>query len=93
MTYLNDRMPETAQAFANMRASIFRNAALDIKTKELIATACSVLLRCEKCTAIHAQRAKDNGATDDEVAEALSVTMFIAAGSQLHWTDVYDKIL
>ena len=93
MTYLNERLPETAEAFGKMRESIFKDAALDTKTKELMAIACSVLLRCEKCTAIHSQRAKDNGATEDEIAEALSVSMFIAAGSQLHWTDVYEKIL
>ncbi|WP_407356420.1 carboxymuconolactone decarboxylase family protein [Methanolobus sp. WCC5] len=93
MTYLNERLPETAEAFANMRASIFKDNSLDTRTKELIATACSVLLRCEKCAVIHSQRAKEKGATEDEIAEALSVAMFIAAGSQLHWTNAYEKIL
>ncbi|MDG6244861.1 MAG: carboxymuconolactone decarboxylase family protein [Methanolobus sp.] len=93
MTYLNERLPETAEALANMRASIFKDNSLDTRTKELIATACAVLLRCEKCTVIHSQRAKEKGATEDEIAEALSVAMFIAAGSQIHWTDAYEKIL
>ncbi|KXS40382.1 MAG: alkylhydroperoxidase like protein, AhpD family, partial [Methanolobus sp. T82-4] len=55
--------------------------------------ASAVLVRCEKCVEIHSQRALDNGATKDEIAEAISVAMFIAGGSQLHWTDVYDSIL
>ncbi len=92
MQFLKDRLPETTDAFVQMRATIFKESALDIKTKELIAVAASVLMRCERCIEIHSQRAISGGATKDELAEAISVAMFIAAGSQLHWTDVYNNI-
>jgi AhpD family alkylhydroperoxidase len=91
MKFLNEKLPETADAFAGMRASLFREGALDTRTKELIAVAATVLMRCEKCFEIHAQRAKDNGATGDELAEAIAVAMFIAAGSQLHWSPKIDE--
>ncbi|KXS46400.1 MULTISPECIES: carboxymuconolactone decarboxylase family protein [Methanohalophilus] len=92
MKFLIDKLPETANAFADMRASLFKDSALDTKTKELIAVSSSVLMRCEKCVEIHASRARDNGATEDEIAEAVAVSMFIAGGSQLHWTRKYDQI-
>lgn len=93
MTFLDDYMPEASKAFGEMRSAIFRTNALDIKSKELIAVASAVLMRCEKCVKIHSERAKDNGATEEEIAEAISVAMFIAAGSQIHWTGAYDEIL
>ena len=92
MQFLIDRLPETAETFSQMRASVFKEGALDRKTKELIAVVSSVLMRCEKCTKIHSQRALDSGASKDEIAEAISVAMFISAGSQLNWTDAYEGI-
>ncbi len=50
-------------------------------------------MRCERCTEIHAERAKKHGATDEMIAEAVACAMFVAAGSQLSWSDVYDKIM
>ncbi|MBP2030533.1 AhpD family alkylhydroperoxidase [Methanohalophilus levihalophilus] len=93
MNSLIEKLPETVEAFGQMRASLFKDSALDVKTKELIAVSSAVLMRCEKCMEIHAQRAKDKGATEDEIAEAIGVAMFIAGGSQLHWTEKYNDIL
>jgi len=50
-------------------------------------------MRCENCTDIHAQRARKNGATDEQIAEAIACAMFVAAGSQLSWSEVYEKVL
>lgn len=93
MTWFNERLPETMEAFAAMRETVYKDGALDVKTKELISVAAGALLRCEACVKIHSQRAKDNGATPDEIAEALSAAMFVAAGSQLHWTGVFEEIM
>ena len=97
MSFLNDMLPETAEAFGQMRNSIFKDSFLDVKTKELIAIASSVLMRCQFCVDTHAHRAVAAGATKEEIAEAISVAMFIAAGTQIGWTsiyteNVYDKI-
>ncbi|HIH43960.1 MAG TPA: carboxymuconolactone decarboxylase family protein, partial [Candidatus Methanoperedenaceae archaeon] len=51
------------------------------------------LMRCERCTEIHAERAKKAGATDEQIAETIACVMFVAAGSQLSWSRVYDTIL
>jgi AhpD family alkylhydroperoxidase len=76
-----------------MRTAVYKDGALDVRTKELISIAASVLMRCERCTEIHTERAKKNGATNEQIAEAVACVMFVAAGSQLSWSDVYDRII
>ncbi len=93
MSWFNDNTPEVAKAFSEMRNAVYKEGALDLRTKELISVAASVLMRCEKCTQIHAERAKKQGATNQQIAEAVACAMFVAAGSQLSWSDVYEKIL
>ncbi len=98
MPFMEEMLPETAEAFGKMRDTIFlQNGELDRKTKELIGVACSVLMRCQHCTNVHSQRSIANGANKKEIAEAISVAMMVAAGSQLGWTNslgksVYDLI-
>ncbi|MPM63557.1 hypothetical protein SDC9_110437 [bioreactor metagenome] len=89
MSFLNEMLPETAEAFVQMRNSIFKDGFLDVKTKELIAVASSVLMRCQFCVDVHSQRAVAAGAAKEEIAEAIAVAMFVAAGSQIGWTNVY----
>ena len=91
MSFLNDMLPETAEAYGQLRNSIFKDSFLDVKTKELIAIACSVLMRCQFCVETHSQRAVTAGATKEEIAEAISVAMFIAAGTQIGWTNIYTE--
>jgi AhpD family alkylhydroperoxidase len=91
MSFLNEILPETAEAFGQMRNSIFKDGYLDLKTKEIIAVASSVLMRCQFCVDAHSQRAFAAGATKEEIAEAISVAMFIAAGSQIGWTNIYAE--
>jgi AhpD family alkylhydroperoxidase len=91
MSFLNEMLPDTAEAFGEMRNSIFENGVLDRKSKELIAVASSVLMRCEFCVDVHSQRALAHGASKQEIAESIAIAMFIAAGSQIGWTNVYSK--
>ncbi|MDR7665840.1 carboxymuconolactone decarboxylase family protein [Methanosarcina sp. Z-7115] len=91
MSFLNEMLPETSEAFGQMRNSIFKDGYLDLKTKELIAVASSVLMRCQFCVDAHSHRAITAGATKEEIAEAISVAMFVAAGSQIGWTNIYGE--
>jgi AhpD family alkylhydroperoxidase len=92
MSWFVEKTPEVAKVFSELRSSVYKEGALDARTKELISIAASVLMRCEKCTEIHAQRARKNGATDEQIAEAIACAMFVAAGSQLSWSEVYEKV-
>jgi AhpD family alkylhydroperoxidase len=91
MSFLDEILPDTAEAFGKLRDSIFTGGELDRKTKELIAVASSVLMRCQFCVDVHSQRALAHGANKKEIAEAIAVAMFIAGGSQLGWTNIYTE--
>jgi AhpD family alkylhydroperoxidase len=53
------------------------------KTRELIALAVAVALRCDGCIAVHTEAALRHGATKEEIAEALGVAVAINAGAAL----------
>ena len=91
MPFMNEILPDTAEAFGKLRDSIFEGGELDRKTKELIAIASSVLMRCQFCVDVHSRRAVAVGAAKEEIAEAIAVAMFVAAGAQIGWTNIYGE--
>lgn len=50
------------------------------KTKELIALAISVAVRCDACITFHAKAAVKAGATDAEIAESMGIAVYMGAG-------------
>lgn len=76
-----------------LKNEVFKDGALSTKQKELIATAMSCLLKCEICLEVHAQRAKDAGATKEELREALTVAIYMAGPSAVVWTPKLDEII
>ena len=68
-------------------------AELDFKTKELIALAIGVSLRCNGCIAFHTHDALEAGATREEVMEALGVAVLMGGGpSVIYATHVAEAI-
>lgn len=63
--------PETLSGYQALSAAGKKTAHLDAKTRELIALAVAVTTRCDGCIAVHAAQAAREGATKEEVAEAL----------------------
>lgn len=72
--------PEVMKAFSAMAQSALAPKALDTKTKELIALAIGVAVKCDDCIAFHAKAAVDQGATDEEVLETLAMAIYMGAG-------------
>jgi len=72
--------PDVMKAFAGIAQAALQKNALDAKTKELIALAISVAVRCDDCIAFHAKAAVDHGATSDEVHETLGMAIYMGAG-------------
>jgi AhpD family alkylhydroperoxidase len=60
----------------------YEAGALDRKTKELIALACSVMADCVPCIKHHYAEAVKNDADEAEIMEVMGITMSIAAGSK-----------
>ncbi len=72
--------PDVMKAFSSMAQSALKTAALDVKTKELIALAIGVATRCDDCIAFHAKAAAEHGAKPEEVLETLAMAIYMGAG-------------
>ena len=58
---LRQAMPEVMKAFSAVSQAALAPQALDTKTKELIALAIAVALRCDDCIAFHVKAALQQG--------------------------------
>jgi AhpD family alkylhydroperoxidase len=72
--------PDLMKAFSSMATAAGAPGALDAKTKELIALAVSVAVRCDDCIAFHAKAAAQRGATREEILETLGMSVYMGAG-------------
>lgn len=63
--------------FFNLDTSVYRAKALDAKTKELMGLVASTVLRCNDCIAYHIIRCAEEGVTDAEFHETLSVALVV----------------
>lgn len=63
-----------------MNKAALAQGALDTKTKELIALAIAVAKQCDGCIASHARGAARQGASEEEVAEAIGVAVLMDGG-------------
>ena len=69
----------------------YRSSGIDRKTKELIAIAASLGFKCEGCLKGHLDKALKYGATPDEISEAISIAMGVAAAGVVDQTDIAAK--
>lgn len=72
--------PEVMKAFSGMAQAALKANALDTRTKELVALAIAVAIRCDGCVAFHAEAAMKQGATRDEVMETMGMAVYMGAG-------------
>jgi AhpD family alkylhydroperoxidase len=77
---LRRMIPDVYKGFAALHGAAFAPGVLDTKTKELIALAIAVNTQCDGCIASHARAAAKNGATLEEAAEAIGVTLLMGGG-------------
>jgi AhpD family alkylhydroperoxidase len=82
---LRKLIPDAVAAFGSLSRAAQATGVLDKKTKELLALAISVSIRCDGCVAYHARGAQRAGATRQEVAEALAVAIQMGGGPSLNY--------
>lgn len=75
--------PETVKGYVGLSGAGAKTGHLDAKTRELIAIASAVSLKCDGCITVHAEAARKLGATREEIAEALGVAVAIGAGAAM----------
>ena len=75
--------PETVKGYGGLSNAGQKSDVLGAKTRELIALAVAVTVRCDGCIATHVDAARKQGATREEIAEALGVAIAVNAGAAL----------
>ena len=80
---LRKAAPETMQSFYALAKAAGSTGAVDAKTKELLALAIGVAVRCDDCIAFHVKAAVKQGATRDEVMETMGMALYMGAGPSL----------
>ncbi len=71
---LRKEQPDTMAAFSQMAKAATVEGELDAKTKELVALAIGVAVRCDGCIGFHTKALHRLGATRGELAETLQCT-------------------
>ena len=88
---LGELAPEAFQGFQAFDAAAFKDGAIPLKYKELMAVAVALTTQCPYCIEIHAKKAKAAGATEQELAETTLVAAALRAGAAMtHGTHTLD---
>lgn len=74
------RNSKVYKAFLNMEEATYCNGVLTKKNKELIAIGISVVINCESCIQWHIEQAHQDGATQEEILEAIEVGIEMGGG-------------
>ena len=77
---LSDELTGTFASFARLNRLAMESDALPAKTKELMALAISIALRCDGCIAYHVHDAIRAGASRQEMLETLGVAVMMGGG-------------
>lgn len=81
LKFLSAVNKDALKEFIELRSAIMAEGAFSSKEKLLIALACTVAVKCESCTEIHAKEALKNRIPMEEILEAASVAGLVCGGS------------
>ena len=86
--------PDIVKGYTTLSRAGQKTGHLDEKTRELIALAVAITLRCDGCITVHSAAARERGATMVEIAEALGVAVSVNAGAAVVYStralDAFD---
>lgn len=63
--------------FFGIDTAVYRDGALDKKTKEMLGLSASLVLRCDDCITYHVLQIKELGVTDEEFNEIMSIGLVV----------------
>jgi AhpD family alkylhydroperoxidase len=75
--------PDIVRGYRTITDAGKSTSVLTPKIRELIALAVAVTVQCDGCIVVHTDAALKNGATEEEIIEALGVAVAVKAGSGL----------
>lgn len=73
-------IPEVTKGFGALSKAVKEGGVLDFKTKEFIALAIAVAIRCEACIALHVEALVKAGCTREELADVLGMSVQMGGG-------------
>lgn len=68
------------RSFVDMEQNTYKDGRLSKKQKEFIAIGISVMINCESCMEWHIHQALSDGATEEEIIEAVEVGIEMSGG-------------
>ncbi len=83
MKDLGTHAPEAMKAFVAFDRAALAPGAIPGKYKELMALAVAFTTQCPYCIELHANKAREYGASDPEIAESVLVTAALRAGGAI----------
>jgi AhpD family alkylhydroperoxidase len=63
--------------FLSLDSQAYRAGAIPEKTKEMLGLVASFVLRCDDCIKYHITRCHEEGVSDDEIVEALTIGLIV----------------
>ena len=85
--------------FFNLDTNVYKDGALSSKVKELLGLVSSLVLKCDDCILYHIIRCYEEGLSDDELEEALSIGLIVGGSITIphvrraykHWDELKEK--
>ena len=63
--------------FFNLDTNTYAAGAIDVKTKEMLGLACSMVLRCDDCIKYHLGKCHEEAINDEEIYEVFAIANLI----------------
>ena len=80
---IGELAPEAFRAFVAFDEAVVKGGVVPLKYKELIAVGVALTTQCPYCIEIHAAKARQAGATEQELAETALVAAAVRAGGAM----------
>jgi AhpD family alkylhydroperoxidase len=80
---LQANAPEAFKAFWAFDKAAMADGAIPVKYKELMALAVAFTTQCPYCIEIHANKAREATASDQEIAEVVAIAAALRAGAAI----------
>ncbi len=84
--------------FFNLDTNAYAEGALDVRSKELIGLACSMVLRCDDCVKYHIGKCVELGISKEQITEGMSIALLIGGSiviphlrRAVEYLDEFDK--
>ena len=80
--------PELKNLYMSFYKATYGKSLLDLKTKEFVAIGAALTSGCKGCLEGHLKKAKRCGATSEEIAEVIAITLGVNAATIVDRSDI-----